>query len=153
MLICVNNLVITQYLSDTLWNTLATFLISFNYNFLFRSTTMDPCLSSVHLPRFLRLGGENHHDSAPGHEAASALHHTQQQDRDFIIGCQRCLHLLRRLLRHPSAPSLHTLVLHRCRLALLLLTAHTHAYVGGLGKHEHRVAAVNCEFYILFVSF
>lgn len=95
---------------------------------------------------FCLLGGENHHDPASGHEAATALHHTQQQDRDFVVSCHRRLRFIRRLLLHPSAPNLLTLIILCCRLTLLH-TAHTHTSVGGLGKHKHTGAIMTMGFH------
>lgn len=89
-------------------------------------------------------GGENHHDSASGHEAATVLHHTQQQDRDLFVSCHRCLRFLR-LLLHPSALGLLALFSLCCRLAILH-TAHAHTYVGVVGKHEHTGTILTADF-------
>lgn len=98
------------------------------------------CLCFLFIP-----GGENHHDFTSGHEAAPALHHTQQHRRDFVAGCHRHLRfLLHLLLLHPSAVHLLALVILRRRLALLH-TAHTHTYVGDLAHHSRDNLTFTCD--------
>ncbi|TKS76045.1 Mediator of RNA polymerase II transcription subunit 23 [Collichthys lucidus] len=98
---------------------------------------MDPICDFLYHIKYMYTGdsGENHHDFASGHEAATALHHTQQQDRDFNVRRDRRLRLRRLLLVHPAAPHLLALVI-LCRCLTLLHTTLAHPHVGGPCKRS-----------------
>lgn len=80
----------------------------------------------------LSPGGENHHDFAAGHEAATAVHHTQQQDGDVVISRCRPLHFLCFIL-HPSALRFLALDI-LCHCLSLLHTARARTHVVHLRK-------------------